>query len=76
MQWLKQKLPLTVLGAIGPKSWCQQGRTPFEVFLEECVLVSSTFWWLRGFPGLWWRGSNLPLSSRGLLCVFVSSPIV
>ena len=62
---------LRVLEARSPKSRCQQGHAPSEVFREGSFLAPSSSWCLLAILGLPWLSTaslpSLPLSSHGML---------
>jgi len=59
--WLKtiEIYSPTVLEARSPKSRCRQGHIPSEGSVGESFLVSSSFWWLQVFLGLYMHSSSL-----------------
>ncbi|XP_078294445.1 rho guanine nucleotide exchange factor 5 isoform X5 [Panthera onca] len=67
-----QVYSLMVLEARNPRSKCWQGRTPSEAFQGRSFLVSSSFWWLQVFLGLWQYNSDLYLCLPSVcVCVCV-----
>lgn len=81
MQWPKvaEMYSPSIPEARSLKSRCQQGHTPFEISIGQCVLVSSSFSGLQGVPGLWWHDSShtafSPVSPCVLSYLYKDSPL-